>query len=348
MGAILEKFLKWRVSLLLSALLTLCSISPLKAQAIGVEIDSLRSYLTFLAGERLQGRFPGTPHDSIAAHYIAEKMAQSGLVPLFGNSYLLPFNFIIERKILESSLKFDSITLKKGRDYSFSPLSPTTSFKGELLSVAEVVKGRNPLLLLNIAHDSLKYIVTKEMERGYRAILNLDPSGKVIVEEGIKGSPFPIPVISISSSLYSQFLNSPNGEVEVEVKTAPIEITTYNVAGRRVPTEGELSILVGAHYDHLGVKESAHSTTVEREIFYGADDNASGVAALLELIRVSQQKSRNQPSLSTGWNPIFVAFGAEEQGVIGSTHLADTLDALGALPKIMLNLDMVGRLRKEA
>jgi Peptidase family M28/PDZ domain len=97
-------------------------------------------------------------------------------------------------------------------------------------------------------------------------------------------------------------------------------------------------IVIGAHYDHLGHGGSFSLSPGERAIHNGADDNASGVAALLDVAR----------RLSRGPKPartiIFAAFTGEEIGLLGSAHLArSTLLPQGGV-RAMLNMDMVGRL----
>ena len=91
-------------------------------------------------------------------------------------------------------------------------------------------------------------------------------------------------------------------------------------------------IVLGAHYDHLGVKKG--------QIYPGADDNASGSAAIIEIAReLSARRGELQRSV------IIAAFDAEEIGLYGSTYLADYLDALVGLDniKLMMSVDMVGR-----
>ena len=98
---------------------------------------------------------------------------------------------------------------------------------------------------------------------------------------------------------------------------------------------GELKdeyIVLGAHYDHLGMKKG--------QMYPGADDNASGSAALIEIAReLSSHREELKRSI------IIAAFDAEEIGLYGSTYLAEFLDALVGLDKVklMMSVDMVGR-----
>mgnify|MGYP000994663759 CR=1 FL=1 len=104
------------------------------------------------------------------------------------------------------------------------------------------------------------------------------------------------------------------------------------------------SILVGAHYDHLGMGgPGSGSLKPDTMAFHpGADDNASGVSAAMEAARLLKETTTRKRLKK---NIIFAAFGAEEKGTIGSAILADTLEKMGSLPSLMINLDMVGRLR---
>ncbi|WP_372870344.1 M28 family peptidase [Shewanella sp.] len=88
--------------------------------------------------------------------------------------------------------------------------------------------------------------------------------------------------------------------------------------------------VVLAHYDHLGKQGSKH--------FAGADDNASGVAALLALA----SKAATDPQRPADLNLLFVATDAEELGLFGAKALAEHITALNIRPELALNLDMVG------
>ena len=102
----------------------------------------------------------------------------------------------------------------------------------------------------------------------------------------------------------------------------------------------EETIVVGAHYDHLGYGGYGSRRPEQRAIHPGADDNASGTAALLELARRFAERPE-RPSRRL----VFVAFDAEERGLIGSRHYVDNPTVPLTDTIAMLNLDMVGRLR---
>lgn len=103
-----------------------------------------------------------------------------------------------------------------------------------------------------------------------------------------------------------------------------------NVIGAIDLYGGGKAILIGAHYDHLGI--------VDGKMYPGADDNASGVAALLEIARAFKKQNPHDGPV------IFIAFGAEEIGRIGSKQYMRNPSIPPHRIKAMVNIDMVGRL----
>ncbi len=103
-----------------------------------------------------------------------------------------------------------------------------------------------------------------------------------------------------------------------------------NVVARRpsTPAGGPL-IIVGAHYDSLGLQGGKPHP--------GADDNASGVAALMEIARLLGRGA------APGVEVLVIAFGGEEKGLLGSKHYVSTASKALGQARLMINLDMVGR-----
>lgn len=100
-------------------------------------------------------------------------------------------------------------------------------------------------------------------------------------------------------------------------------------------------IILGAHYDHLGMGGPGSKSDQKNTIHYGADDNASGTAALLE---IAEKVASNKQDLKR--SIIFIAFGAEEQGLLGSQYFIDNPLVPLSQIKLMINMDMVGRLNE--
>jgi hypothetical protein len=136
----------------------------------------------------------------------------------------------------------------------------------------------------------------------------------------------------------------PNSTVSIRVDLKDVPSETFNIYGMIEGTDPKLKdeyIVVGAHYDHLGLGgPTANGTGKRNEIFNGADDNASGVAGIIELANLCKL---NPPKRSI----IFIAFSGEEMGLLGSgwfvKHPSVSLDKIVT----MLNFDMIGRMKNE-
>ena len=133
--------------------------------------------------------------------------------------------------------------------------------------------------------------------------------------------------------------------VTVTVTLTRTRARIRNVVGRLPGRDTTRVLVVGAHYDHLGYGGEHSLRPDERVLHPGADDNASGTAALLGVARLLEARVRR------GWRPehdiLFAAFTGEEMGVVGSSHFVDRPPRPLASIETMLNLDMVGRLKAD-
>jgi hypothetical protein len=122
-------------------------------------------------------------------------------------------------------------------------------------------------------------------------------------------------------------------------------VYAFNVVGR-IPGNGQLdgTVVVGAHYDHLGFGGQGSLEPDVRAVHNGADDNASGAAALLEVARQMVERRRELKR-----DVVFMAFSAEERGLVGASNLVRRPPEGLVIEDIvaMLNMDMVGRLRDD-
>ncbi len=132
----------------------------------------------------------------------------------------------------------------------------------------------------------------------------------------------------------------------IEFKTDVVQVNgnSANVVGLLKGSDARLAseyIVIGAHYDHLGLGGAGSlAERAEGEIHHGADDNASGTSALIELARVlAADRARLKRSI------LFIAFGAEEVGLLGSAAYTKNPVVPLASTVAMINMDMVGRLR---
>lgn len=134
--------------------------------------------------------------------------------------------------------------------------------------------------------------------------------------------------------------NDPHGEVAFTQEKNDSLITGTNVIGflnNQAPT----TIVIGAHYDHLGMGGEGSLYREGEAIHNGADDNASGVAVMLQLAQELGSEDYK------GNNYLFIAFSGEEMGLLGSNFFTKNATIDLASINYMINMDMVGRLNAE-
>ena len=137
-------------------------------------------------------------------------------------------------------------------------------------------------------------------------------------------------------------LSSSSVRVTADIKS--IRKTVRNVIASARGSDSKLRnewIVIGAHYDHLGLGDPNHSLSKDDvgKIHHGADDNASGTAGLLELGRLI---GRNKQAFKR--SVLLMAFAGEELGLFGSSHFVNSPTVPISSINAMLNMDMIGRL----
>jgi len=145
-----------------------------------------------------------------------------------------------------------------------------------------------------------------------------------------------------SASYYQTFSFKPKKDPHQEATyvSSDSSITGTNIMGYW-DNNAENTIIIGAHYDHLGMGGEGSLHREGPAIHNGADDNASGVAVMLQLadsLTNSQDKNHNY---------LFMAFSGEEIGLLGSNYFAKNPTIDLARVNYMINMDMVGRLRED-
>jgi hypothetical protein len=177
-----------------------------------------------------------------------------------------------------------------------------------------------------------------------------------------------VPILQITQEAANRFLKPALGktleeleaEIDQDLKPQSAVLAGWKARGttslRRVRTEvknvigvlegegplAEETIVIGAHYDHLGLGGEGSLLPGSKAIHNGADDNASGTVSLIELARRFVARETKLPR-----RVVFIAFTAEELGLIGSAHYCK--QPLFPLDKTiaMFNMDMVGRLKDD-
>jgi hypothetical protein len=153
-------------------------------------------------------------------------------------------------------------------------------------------------------------------------------------------------LLALSGSSLSQLEQAPtarslNGEISLTTDVIRNEVAAYNVIGMLEGSDPLLKkdvIIIGAHYDHLGRGGDGSLAPSIGEIHHGADDNASGTAGVLELARLFTTQKPKRTIL-------FMAFGGEEEGLLGSNYYVNHPLLPLANTVAMINMDMIGRMK---
>ena len=199
----------------------------------------------------------------------------------------------------------------------------------------------NPHFDLN---EYIRNNAKKAKSRGASAVILYNSSA---IDDKLKFDPkdrtdkLDIPVVYVYKEASKKYFSDQAATLDIKMK---IDVTEKKRTGRNVvgylDNSASKTIVLGAHYDHLGYGEDGNSMlrTGEKNIHNGADDNASGTAALIELARILKSaKQKNS-------NYLFIAFSAEELGLNGSKFFVEHPTIDFSKVNYMINMDMVGRL----
>ncbi|MGC9343915.1 MAG: M20/M25/M40 family metallo-hydrolase [Bacteroidales bacterium] len=169
-----------------------------------------------------------------------------------------------------------------------------------------------------------------------------DIAGRIIQESGLTISE--MAEKSIDKPGYSFQTDQ---DLVADIRVEKVYSYTANVVGYLEGKNGNQDhwMIIGAHHDHLGMggKGSSSRAPDTIAVHNGADDNASGVATVIELAEYFSAKS-NRPEAGL----IFVSFGAEEKGLLGSRHFVENSPVQHGEIDYMINIDMLGRMKKDS
>ncbi|MGZ3908770.1 MAG: M20/M25/M40 family metallo-hydrolase [Flavisolibacter sp.] len=315
----------------------------------------LRAHIEYLSSDSLEGRLTGTPGEKKAADYIREAFRQEGLQAP-GNSLFYQSFEINEGKQIDPSTTLMINGKKLVLHEAFFPLAFSASASLEATASPALQEPRVPWFFdlkefleahgddpaVNL-YDFIREKAKKVSEKGATALLVYNTSTR---EDGLHfeagdASTASIPVLYLRSQAAREYLGDESASLDLALHTAITEKkrTGTNVMGW-LDNGAQETVVLGAHFDHLGHGEEgfARDPGKKGQVYHGADDNASGTAALLELARlIKENKLKN-------YNYLFIAFSGEELGLYGSKYfLAHPAVDLAHI-SYMINMDMVGRL----
>jgi len=330
----------------------------------------LYDHVATLASDEMQGRETGTKYELMAAGYIVDQLRAVGIKPagLNNTSFLQPFEVLAGKNYgQENKLSINGQQHQLKTEYFPLEYSGNASATGKLVYVGHGIHSTNSKLndYRKIKKPAGKIFV---MEAGIPAFDNphaeegkfanlrhklnyaetIGAAGVIIINtSNSTQDPFPdftrklktvkMPVVFLKDG--ASLLKMNNKVAKITVDMIPDRRTAHNVIG--FDDNGAAStIIIGAHYDHLGHGHfGSRHTGHDHPIHNGADDNASGVAILLELAKEFQEPGHE------AFNYLYMAFSGEEMGLLGSSFFVKNPTIDLSTVDYMLNLDMVGRMK---
>lgn len=336
----------------------------LSAQYLSGETEeNLRNHVAFLASDELEGRLTGTQGEQLALEYIQQAFESIGLEPAGTNNFIQAFDFTWKIKpeedvYLRWELDGQQINAKAWpvNGSGDGELSAELLFMGFGINAPdagyndyEMIQDLgNRIVLIQLGEPEVSnphadFSAWTALERaryaqraGAAAVVFLPGPDKETLDKEInpRVSALPIPVWYAEEYPKEAKIAHLRTALHAETRTG------HNVAGF-INNGAAYTLILGAHYDHLGYGEVGSLHRGEPAIHNGADDNASGTALLIELARYLRTEG------SKALNYLCIAFSGEELGLLG----AKAFTAADLLPKYqstaMFNMDMVGRLEED-
>ncbi len=316
----------------------------------------LVQHVGVLANDSLEGRRTGTKGEQKAVNYITSQYVLLGINGAANNGDYKQVFEIDEGKRFEKSTSFsvDDTPLKPGEDYfpfpwsaegkveTTSSVSLNESGDGWWVDIDPIIEKNkeNPHFLLA---THLQEVAKDAVGKGATSIIfynsgnNKDSLAFMAKDRSASAA---VPVLFITKDALQKLNITRESAPEVKGNIAFEKMQrkgTNVVAG--INNAATYTIVMGAHFDHLGYGEDANSRhTGEIAIHNGADDNASGTAALLELARMLKEKGDKR------FNYLFLHFSGEELGLYGSKYFTENPTVDISKVSFMVNMDMVGRL----
>ena len=358
-----------------SLLVAFLLANPTQAQYLGKkETASLKKHVTYLASDKLEGRAPGTPGEILAANYIVSSWEGSNVKPAGENgSWFKPFTFT-EKVVADAttSLSVNGKEYKLNEDFWPMGFSADGSITAPAVYVHygitnpekgyddyagfkdEDLKGRVFVIELSspdgihphsahIQYSDAGTKLRKAAEKGAIGVIFIDNKKDVDVPSQTLSKNMraeTVPAVYAEGILPKILSESEGLAIKMHVKIDRIQGNGRNVVGK-IDNGAKYDIIIGAHFDHLGWGEEGSLSKGEKAIHNGADDNASGTAALME---IGKYLAKNGPKNN---NYILIAFSAEEKGLLGSNDFVKSSLFDPSKANYMLNMDMVGRLEED-
>lgn len=323
-----------KIAVLISSLTV---INLASAENKSISLAQVTKDITYLASDELKGRSNYSPEIHIAADYIAKRFKESGLVTV---SSVSDAGFFQKYKVTKTTPKNLNLMIN-----GQSVLAKNTSMAGTLTSfswlISNKVKNDN-FKIHNISeNDDMGAFLRQLNKQGGKHLVLLHPAHQKLFER------YQSHFQKGTTKLAQESINKPSEDMLILALSSITadRVTNLTASGESTLSENELTnvvakipgkskpeevVLYSAHYDHLGIEAG------DGDIIYnGADDDASGTTAIINLAQHYANQGDNARTL------MFAAFSAEEIGGFGSKYFSKQLDPQTITA--MINIEMIGK-----
>lgn len=337
--------------------------------------STLRQHVEVLASDSIEGRETAEPGMQKAVNYVEQQFQSFGLKPAFGSSFRQEVPFV-KWNAGAYKVAYGKQEFIAGKDFYMTPPSQTNqvffSSKSFWICAIDTVPNesktlKNGVALLltshvkNITNDSLNNLINASIkkiaglnpvailverdfngEREKRQIRRMDSGMLSLVKKDQSNQP---PVCYIAPGVYRNLKKNSKSDKKAitpvihtkehfTLSVNGYRTTCYNVGGVLTGGDnGDQYIVVTAHLDHLGKRDSL--------IYYGADDDGSGCAGVMNMAAAFAEAKRQGVTMKR--SILFLLFTGEEKGLLGSTHFTENPPIPMAQTVANLNMDMIGR-----
>lgn len=312
----------------------------------------LTQHVQYLASDSLEGRRTGTKGEQMAMQYIAQQYTAMGIEPKGSNGYIQEFEINEGKSVTDKTqLKVNGKNLVLNTDYYPLAFSKNAAVNG---SPAMALREKGQPWFIDVKeeleanktnpHFDVEEFIKKQADevtkKGATALFLYNSSSitdNILFNKNDKSAVADIPVIYLTKDAVKNYFKDRSATLEIALN---IQIESNIRKGRNVVAfinnNAANTVVLGAHYDHLGYGEDKNALDALHEVHNGADDNASGTAALLELAAMLKKDAPKNN------NYLFINFSGEELGLFGSKYWLEN-PTIKITPNYMINMDMVGR-----
>jgi len=329
-------------------------------------LKSVKKSVYFLANDKLEGRRTGTAGEKEAAKFIMESFIDIGLKPLFPFSLnenstpnaedkIFVQCFEVNEGVMYSTNRMGFVykndMFESGNDFFPLPYSKngsemlsSTSADVDFFDVSKLIKDSIGNPHYDFDEELYKSVRQTIESKHLKAIFiyNANDTGIAISFDHKNKRESLDALVMVCRKGVAEKIKTRTDlqhQLLVEIDIVPKIKSGINVSGF-IDNGAVNTIILGAHYDHLGYGEDKNSLYVGSTpmIHNGADDNASGTAALIALAKIIKKKGNKK------YNYLFAAFSGEELGLYGSKYFVEHCPVDLNNVNYMINMDMVGRL----